>query len=625
MDLQLALEHGGDVTLSHHYTAEESNEPPFALSIWPNFRAQWWGLHLGYSGATPGIQFVASGVVSLEGLIHHLSAADGFSAVTAGISLLSSNVVGLSESIWLRQDRQGAKALFVLPGSAEAAVLEDRRAGAPRIAGMLLLPEPKVASVGAAGSASKVGIDFGTTNTAVYFQIGSQEPEPLRFESRHILPYRVAEQSRDELDAELLPVSQIDVPFQTILRDRRLAQSDAPRRPFRDTLIYFAQRRKAALERAVGNADDLFANLKWDDDQLARGRVELFLAQVVILALAEVGARGVEPVDVSFRFSFPEAFRPHQVQSFQAAARNAVLQAIDFVMPIATSARAAKDVSIEFQTESVAAAQYFIHSLNTPATEGLITFDIGGQTTDVAIVQSQTLGAERLAWRGSFQLAGRHLLIEHLTENRGILEQLARGRPNLTELLVSLPLSGKTSPEKRLLGTELLVNSSAFAEAIQSVLPTLAGMPDAERLRAVALAGLAGLFDYVGRTFCHLAETGRIEQRANTSVSICLGGRASLLYHALLHSEDEQTLMLKFFTEASGGAAPRARLVFSKAPKQEVAYGLVRDDRALTGRVPTEPLLGESLWCGKVEALRTDLISQLDMTKPWRIEDPPGI
>jgi hypothetical protein len=273
-----------------------------------------------------------------------------------------------------------------------------------------------------------------------------------------------------------------------------------------------------------------------------------------------------------------------------------------------------------FQTESVAAAQYFIHRLRTPPTEGVITFDIGGQTTDVAIVQSRSLEAERLAWRGSFQLAGRHLLIDHLRENRAILEQLARGRPELGKLLASLPAPAKSSPEGRTLATELLVNSPSFAEALENVLPTLAGMPDADRLRAVGLAGLAGLFDYVGRTVAHLAQEGRVEIRAGTSVSVCLGGRASLLYRALLRSEEEQELVLTFFTAGAGNAMPRARLVFSESPKQEVAYGLVRDDRALVGGVRSEPLLGEAVSSGDTGSAADRLVSSLDLTKAWRIE-----
>ena len=467
---------------------------------------------------------------------------------------------------------------------------------------------------------ARIGIDFGTTNTAVYLQTGQGEPQPLRITPRHILAYRPTPQSQEELDSELLPVDPVDIPFQTILRDRRLSGQLGERRAFRDTLVYFAQKRAAALGRLNddGGNDDLYANLKWGDDQPSRERVELFLTEVCVLALAELAAMGIQPSNVGFSYSFPEAFRPQQLGSFQGAARNAVARALRMVS-VGNSARLAEP---QFQSESVATAQYFINKLQTPATEGLVTFDIGGQTTDVAVVQSQSLDAERLAWRGSFQLAGRHLLIDFLRENPSVIAQLARGRRDLEELQSVLATVSGASAEKRTLGTELLVNSRAFMEAFDTVLPTLGGMPDADRLRATALAGLAGLFDYVGRTVRHLAQTGRIKAREGTPISLCLGGRASLLYRTLLRTPDDQDAAVRFFTDAAGDAMPLARLVFSQSPKQEVAFGLVADDRALTGGVTSEPLLGEALLFGEVTAPASALLSALDIDYAWRIENP---
>ncbi len=621
VDLRLVLADGSPVTLSRTYTGEEGGEPPLTLSVWPNFRADWWGLHLAYSGSNPEILFVAGGFVSPQGLARSLSAgADGYSAVTAARALLGGDVSSLAETTWFRQDRQSAMALHFLPGAAEAVVMQDRRSGSQQVAGLLLLPEPVQVASGASGTAARIGIDFGTTNTAVYLQTGQQEPGALRIMPRHILAYRPTPQSQEELDSELLPVDPVDIPFQTILRDRRLPGQRGERRAFRDTLVYFAQKRAAALGRLNDKAgnDDLYANLKWGDDQPSRERVELFLTEVCVLALAEVAAMGIQPANVTFAYSFPEAFRQQQLASFQGAARNAVSRALRMV----GSGNAPVHAEPQFQSESVATAQYFINRLQTPPTEGLVTFDIGGQTTDVAVVQSQSLDAERLAWRGSFQLAGRHLLIDFLRENPSIIAQLARGRRDLEELQEVLATVSGASVEKRTLGTELLVNSQAFMEAFDTVLPTLGGMAEADRLRATALAGLAGLFDYVGRTVRHLAGTGRIKAREGTPISLCLGGRASLLYRTLLRTPDEQAAALKFFTGAAGDAMPLARLVFSQSPKQEVAFGLVADDRALTGGVASEPLLGEALRFGEVNAPASALLSGLDIDYAWRIEEP---
>ena len=615
-DLQLPLQAGGSVTLSRHYPSEEWGEPPPSFSVWPDFQAPWWRLHLAYSGATTDIQLVTGALVSLEGLTQVLDADDGFTAVQNARGLAEGATARLNGATWFNT-RDTTRSLFEIPGAPEAALLEDRRKGVAKPAGIVLLPEPKPVQPGSAALAATVGIDFGTTNTAAYLQIGSQEPIAMRIEPRHLLPYGLVLQSKDELDRELLPVDPIDIPFQTILRDRLLTP-DGHRRPFRDTLIYFAQRRGDAISSAGNNQEPLFADLKWSSDQQTNERVELFLTQLVILGFAEAGMRGIEPRQVAFRFSFPEAFRPRQLDAFKGAADNAVRRGRELAggPPPAGTAPPASG----FQTESVATARYFIHRLGTSATEGLATFDIGGQTTDVAVIQRRSLGAEQLAWRGSFQLAGRHMLIDHLRENRGVLADLANRQPDLKDLLDRLKDKGSTSRDASTLAIELLVNSQAFAEASRNILPTLGGTANAEWLRAVALSGLAGLFDYVGRAVRQLASAGTIELRARTPFSVCLGGRASLLFKALLRSDEDQQAMLRFFTAAAGADEMQARLVFSEHPKLEVAYGLVGDDLLLTRAAGSEPPLGEAVRSGDAAVTADSRVSALDLTKVWRIE-----
>jgi hypothetical protein len=616
--LALPLASGASLSIARVYAREEAMEPPLTLSSWPDFQAPWWRMHLALTGASTDIQFSPSGLVSLEGMRRLFAGNDGYSAVAAARAVLGGTVAEIGDVTWLRDDRRVAQALHGLPGMAEAAVLEDRSGANRRLAGLLLLPLPKPATDGAGDTPAVVGIDFGTTNTAAYLRVGGGAPAPLLLPARQITAYSVTEQGRDLLDREFLPASAVDIPFQTILSVRQRQGGDGDLRIFRDALIYFAQQRKSALEQFQGNAAGLYFNLKWADEQDGRKRVELFLTEVAILALAELGARGIPPARVSFRFSFPEAFRPWQVTGFQAAARNATRIALE-----AVSGEPCAAPPIGFQTESVASASYFIHAMGAPATEGLITLDIGGQTTDIAVVQTQRVGTQRLAWRGSFELGGRHLLIEHLREHPGLLRSLARHRPDLKLLVDTLAERRTTDDGRRTLATELVVNSAAFAKAIDRDLATMANLPEAERLRAVALTGLAGLLDYTGRVVRALVEAGSVEPRPNTAISVCLGGRASLLYRALLHSDDERSALLRFFTDATGHAMRRAELVFSDRPKEEVAYGLVRDDGGLAPGQYVPPPLGETVRSGERELPATAEVTALDMAAPCRIEAAP--
>jgi hypothetical protein len=615
--LGLPLASGGTASLTRVYPKEEALEPPLSLSVWPDFQAPWWKLHLALTGASTGIQFSPLGLISLEGIRRGLAANDGFSSVAAARALLSGKVDNLSETTWLRDDRNVAQAVHRLPGAAEAAVLEDRTGDIRRPAGLLLLPPPRTASSGTSGASALIGIDFGTTNTAAYLRVGNGEPEPLRIPPRQITAYSVAEQGRDLLDREFLPASEIEIPFQTILRVRQRQGAGEELRVFRDALIYFAQQRKSAIEQFQGTATDLHFNLKWADEHDGRKRIELFLTEVAVLAFAEAGARGIAPQAVLFKFSFPEAFRPWQASGFQAAARNAARIALETV----TGDRRAPEPKVSFQTESVASAQYFIHRMRAPATEGLVTFDIGGQTTDIAIAQSRTADVERLAWRGSFELAGRHLLIEHLREHPGLLRTLAKHRGDLKVLVDTLGEKKTLGEAKRTLATELVVNSQPFAEALDRELGVLTHLAEAQRLRAVALTGLAGLFDFTGRVVRALAEAGSIEPRPSTAISLCIGGRASLLYRALLHTAEEREAMLKFFTTATGDAMRSANLIFSEAPKEEVAYGLVRDDGMLATGNYVAPPLGEAVQYKDARHPATAPVSVMDLTRQWRIEE----
>ncbi|SDB20562.1 acetate and sugar kinases/Hsc70/actin family protein [Belnapia rosea] len=617
--LGLPMASGGNVSLTRVYPKEEALEPPLSLSVWPDFQAPWWKLHLALTGASTGVQFSALGLISLEGIRQGLAANDGFSVVAAARAILSGKVSDLGKVTWLRDDRNVAQAVHRLPGAAEAALLEDRTADKGRLAGLLLLPPPRPSASGAAGTSAMIGIDFGTTNTAAYLRVGSGDPEPLRIPPRQITAYSVAEQGRDLLDREFLPATEVEIPFQTILRVRQRPNAGEDLHVFRDALIYFAQQRKSAIEQFQGTATDLHFNMKWADELDGRKRIELFLTEVAILALAEAGARGIAPEEVSFRFSFPEAFRPWQASGFKAAATNATRVAIE----TATGNRRGPPPRVEFQTESVASAQYFIHRLRAPATEGLVTFDIGGQTTDIAVAQSRTADVERLAWRGSFEIAGRHLLIDHLREHPGLLRALSKHRSDLKVLVDTLSEKKTLGEGRRTLATELVVNSQPFAEALDRDLGVLTQLPEAQRLRAVALTGLAGLLDFSGRVVRALAEEGRLEPRPNTAISLCIGGRASLLYRALLRSEEDRDAMLRFFTEATGDAMGRANLLFSEAPKEEVAYGLVRDDGSLMAGSYVSPPLGEGVEAGDERKAAGASVTELDLARSWRIEAAP--
>jgi len=627
VDLALPFASGAQpISISKRYGAQQSLEPPSALAAWPNLKSRSWKLHCAYSAFQAQFQFAVGSMLTERGISSLLSAQDGYSAVVAAIALLGGAGLRGSERITLQQNKDVTRYLFWLDGPIEATILEDRRESVPQVAGLLLLPPPE-AGVPAGGVAeATIGIDFGTTNTAAYLRIGADKPVALRIEPRQITAWSETPTSRNEFDRELLPTSSIETPFQTILRLRQprdTGSGQVEKYPFRDSLIYFAQQRDGAVRHLRSAENDLKSNLKWSRDIQGRVNIELFISQAVMLCLAEAMSRGADPATITYRFSFPEAFRPAQKRGFQSAARNAVGMALRLVCGAEYQAP-----KVEFRTESITSALYFMRNLDVPATEGLITLDIGGQTTDISIMQARGGDPPSIAWRGSFELAGRHVLIDHLCRQPALLNLLAGRHTELHSLVKELgdPSPGEATPsQNRVLGVELVVNSAAFQQAIDWHLGGLAGLREAEHLRAIALTALAGTMDYVGRVLAHLVDSGRITLHPASVFSICIGGRASRLFRAILYGhEDQVDGVMSFLTKGTNGLLSRARLVFSDEPKAEVAYGLVCEDDWISAasRVATDPILGEALVAEEQVADASQSLAGLDPTKPWRIEDP---
>lgn len=615
LHLSLSLTTGARLTLSRLYPDEVSFEPPLILSVWPNFRAEWWKLHFGFTSATIDVQYTPVALLSADDISRRLNANDGFSTVAAARGLRDANFRAPNSDInWLRNDRTIAQGIHALVAAPEAAVMEYRERSDTDTAGLVLMPTPEPITEVGSGRAV-IGIDFGTTNTSVYLLMPGSNPERLAIKSRHVVAYSDTEQGRDLLDREFLPASEVEIPFQTILRTRG-ARPDGER-IFRDALIYFAQRRVSAMHAISG--EGLHYNLKWSREHDGAKRIELFLTEAAILGLTEAAARGIHPVNVSFRYSYPEAFRSWQLTGFEQAARNASRIAIEMAM----GKQLSSDLSVDFRTESVSTALYFIHRRNVSATEGLISMDIGGGTTDIAILQKNANNAEQLTWRGSFELAGRAMLIDHLRRHPGILSKLADRVPQLKPLVTALNAQATTDEQKATIATELVVNSKPFAEAIEKYLAVLAGSPEAERLKAVALTAFAGLLDYTGRVVRSLVENGSLNARPRTTVTIAVGGRASLLLRYLLTSQDDREKILRFFTEATDAAMPRAELIFSNEPKEEVAYGLVHNDTSVIGRVYADPPLGEVVEQGGNIIPSNTRIAEIALEATCRIEEAP--
>jgi len=330
------------------------------------------------------------------------------------------------------------------------------------------------------------------------------------------------------------------------------------------------------------------------------------------MALAEAVAQGADAGDVEWHFSHPEAFTPRRLNDFQRSIQLAVNR---IVSPIQQRGHTA----IDRRTESLATALYFADRRLAAFTETVVTLDIGGQTSDLSIWQNR-----RLVWRNSVALAGRHILTAFLQNNPDVLKQLLSG-----QMEVSIGRLEELDGARLENAIEVVINSEAFRRHMPEALAILGQTEFGQRLQAVAEFGLAGLMDYVGQIAASLIADGKLSDRDGGRATLCLGGRASMLYKELFPIPGGLDTLCGLMRRPDGTGIRPTRISFTDQPKHEVAYGLLVDVRGATDLVIDDAdkrlLVGEPVLQGdRIMAAGTP-VSALEIGADWRIEGTPTL
>ena len=172
---------------------------------------------------------------------------------------------------------------------------------------MILFPEPQ--EVKETNNQWSVGIDFGTTNSCAYFKENKENPKELVFKNRINTPYEPGtdeEEIEEVIQAhkEFVPSREVTVPFMTILRERSYKESSVENLPFRSNFIYYVDQVLYAIEDLPDDKRPLKFNLKWDEAEQSRTKVQYFVSQVVLQAAVEAAANGVKRENLTFNFSY---------------------------------------------------------------------------------------------------------------------------------------------------------------------------------------------------------------------------------------------------------------------------------------------------------------------------------
>jgi len=478
--------------------------------------------------------------------------------------------------------------------------------------GLILFPNAQ--EVRETSNQWSIGIDFGTTNSCIYYKENKDEPKVLNFKNRINLPYEPGTEEEEieevaQAHKEFVPSRHVTVPFMTILRERLYRETSADNLPFRSNFIYYVDQVLYAIEDLPDDKRPLKFNLKWEDAEQSRTKIQYFMSQVVLQAAVEAAANGIKRENLLFNFSFPEAYDQSRLRSFRKITRRAV--------NIGLGDETFKTLEkTAFQTESISSALYFAEGQKIPFVQNVVTIDIGGGTSDLSIWQNLNL-----IWRNSFRLAGKDVLINYLSNNLTLIKEIS-GNDDL--LLSSYDDLQKIRSNKTKLanGIELLVNSPQFGEAFKNRFDIVSGKEKGKELKNLAEMALSGILFYVSQVLNHLIENNQFKKGLTKSLRICLGGKASTLYKVIFEDSEEQENLSKIIAKVTGEVFTSIAVVFTDNPKHEVAYGLLvaregSKDLNIKER-SHETILGEDVLEGRN---KIGIVSELNPEKDWRVKD----
>ncbi len=395
----------------------------------------------------------------------------------------------------------------------------------------------------------KIGVDFGTSSTMIYFAQDKQPPKPLDFDS-HLLQITESRGARANTFLSFISSSQparLDGSFLSIFHLIQRNDSDKIRPLIDGHVLSFISPR---IFEEFGNSVD--TNLKWQNDDFGRMKVAAYIEQICLQSLVEAVVNGVDRIQ--WNFSYPTAFSQDQTLAFDAASRDAVKSAYENTgNPIA---------EIETWTESKASAYYF-NKLNDGISnfnQGALCIDIGAGTTDITVISGQP---GRIVYHTSVQYAGRYMF-QPIYDNYELFAALDTKIQTLTK-----------EQRQALIDADMRQNSDEYI----SNLAFKTGLQEVKEVLQCAQLAVAGLFYYIGEIVGALYEA-EIYTHKNIPY-VYIGGNGSRIFRWITGgSEIENNPYLKVFEKMLVDASGLKRLKnfqfnLSHYPKVEVASGMI--------------------------------------------------
>jgi hypothetical protein len=324
-----------------------------------------------------------------------------------------------------------------------------------------------------------------------------------------------------------------------------------------------------------------------------------FIRQFMMMTGVELLERGIDPRHVRWRFSYPEAMRDRSRRYLEDSIRRSWRELF------ADGPEASEEGGVDGLTkEGAAAAKYFV-GMDFPG-RLLLVFDIGGGTTDIAVLKDK-----QLVWRGSFRLAGGDFVTHYIMNNPEFFEDIkladfAQLRRSFSEQSSSLYGDRQQGGLLKSFG-ELLFSDPRFSQNMTDNYQSIQEHESGEGLRHSAWVYLGGMAFYMGLVVRTLVDRGELGMEHVRNVGFGLGGRGATFFKQFGgHGADSALNQLLGCFNAGGGftreEAPERKELMSPSAKLEVVLGMLSerpDDerllRNLSERIRSDTPAGEAL------------------------------
>lgn len=423
-------------------------------------------------------------------------------------------------------------------------------------AGLLLLKKPNPER--GQRKSFKVGIDFGTSGTNVYFQEGNVEPAHIEFVDRFLQVTAPPSAKRTKLYDHFLPGQTETTPFLSVFHDFLISHHELS--PLLDGHIYFLQDYK--YFNAGG--DGMMTDLKWGDKE-ERKRSLAFLKQLSLQCAAEIAVKGGG--EVSWRFSYPSAFSSKDREAFTVIWEQIARETCDLTGLELTDQRPIP------KSESIASAGYFAFEEDIRATlmRGAVFIDIGGATSDISIWQ----GEKKMLFQTSLRFAGRDIFSYLLWKKPDFMNHFDK-----EEKFASL---NNEAVKRNFLAFYAQADAiiSKEGESFLKKLPELSVEDCVNEFVQLIALGISGIFYYIGMLLQYL-KAAKVYNGLIPNVYV--GGNGSRLLHWLASGNFKKNspinhLFKGILSKVSGLSNEQDfEINISPNPKSEVSCGLVTKD-----------------------------------------------